>query len=102
MVKKDPLREVVDKIWPKTKKELEKDVEGALKLLSKGKEHLMNISDKSISKTKKISLGFKKEKLYYKLGKLTANTPKTQWKDTQKISLLIKEIKEIDKSMKKI
>ncbi len=101
MVKKDPFKEVVDKIWPKAKKELEKDIEAALKLLAKGKGHLKDISDKSIEKTKTLSLGIKKEKLYYKLGKLTANTPKCHWKDTQKINSLVKEIKDIEKSIKK-
>ena len=102
MTKKDTLKEVVDKIWPKTKQELEKGVENAKTMLAKGEKHLKDFSEKGIERTKKISLSLKKEKLCYSLGKLVAANPVSKWKSDEKINSLVKEIKDIDKQIKKI
>ncbi len=100
--KPDSFQEVVDKIWPKTKKELEKMAENAKKMLAVGEEHLKDWSEKGIEKTKKLSLSLKREQMYYMLGKLSATTPMTKWRTTKKISSVVKEIKELDKQIKKI
>lgn len=100
--KPDVFKEVADKIWPKTKKELEKMAENAKKMLAKGEEHLRDWSEKGIEKTKKLSLSLKREQMYYALGKLSATTPMTQWRANKKISAAVKEIKGLDKQIKKI
>ena len=102
MPKKDTIKEIVDKIWPKTKKELEKGGENAKKMLAKGEEYLKDFSEKGLEKTKKISLSLQKEKMYYVLGKAIASTAMTKWRTNKKITSTIKEIKEIDKQIKKI
>jgi len=100
--KPDTFKEVVDKIWPKTKKELEKMAENAKKMLAKGEEHLRDWSEKGIEKTKKLSLSIKREQMYYTLGKISATTPATKWRASKKISSTLKEIKELDRQIKKI
>ncbi len=102
MVKKDVFKEVVEKIWPRTKKELESGMEQAKKMLVKGEEYLKEVSEKGIEQTKKISLSLRREKLYYDLGKRSASTAVSRWKDNSKISALVKEIKELDRQIKKI
>lgn len=102
MVKKDPFKEVVEKLWPKTKKEIEKGMENAKKMLAKGEECLKELSEKGIEKTKKIALSLKKEKLYYDLGKTAAATAIDKWKSSKKISALLKTNREITKQIQKI
>jgi len=99
---KEKIKEVVDKIWPKTKKELEKGIENTKKLLNKGERYLKVISDKSIDGTKKLSLSLKREKLYYNLGKLLARLNKSKWSKDNKINDLITEIRGLDKEIRKI
>ncbi len=96
------LKEVVNKIWPKTKKELEKVRDNAKKLIDKGESYIKSFSEKSADKTKKISLSLKKEQLCYKLGKQLVQLPKSKWSSSKKVNDLVKEIKAIDKITKRI
>ncbi len=98
----EKFKDVVDKVWPKTKKELEKAIESAKKYLVKGEGYLKDVSEKGIEQTKKMSLSLKREKLYRDLGKVAADTAMTKWKTTKKITALVKEIKELNKQIKKI
>ena len=100
--KKNTFQEVTKDIWPNTKKELEKMMKNAKKMLDKGEAHLKDLSEKSINQTKKISLGLQKEKIYYDLGKTTAHTPNNRWRTTTKINKLLSKIKQIDKEIKKL
>ena len=95
-------KDVVEKIWPKTKKELEKIRENAKSLINKGESYIKTLSEKSAERTKKISLSLKKEQLYYKLGKQLVQLPKSKWNSNKKINDLVKEIKAIDKIIRKI
>ena len=100
--KNNRFQEVTKDIWPNTKKELEKMMKNAKKMLDKGEAHLKNLSEKSINQTKKISLRLQKEKIYYDLGKTAADTPNSKWKTTKKINNLLSNIKQIDKEIKKL
>ena len=100
--KKESLKEVVDRLWPKTKQELEKAVENTKKLIGKGEEYVKVMSEKSAEQTKKLSLSFKRERLYYTLGKAVAKTAQGKWSMSKKINRMVKEIKDTDKEIKKI
>ncbi|MFH1767755.1 MAG: hypothetical protein ABH858_01155 [Candidatus Omnitrophota bacterium] len=99
---KDKFKDVINKLWPRTKKELEKAIETAKSLIDKGEEHIKILSEKSIDSTKKISLGLRKEKVYYNLGKQLAVVPKGRWGKDEKIGGLINTIKAIDREVKKL
>ena len=100
--KKDTLKEVVDRLWPKTKEEIEKGMISAKKILAKGEKQLKELSEKGASKTKKLSLVLKREKLYFDLGKKIATTSTNKWTTNKRINALMKEIKSLDRQMKKI
>ncbi len=100
--KKDHFKEVAEKIWPMTKQELEKGIDNAKKMMVKGEKYLKSVSEKSINQTKKLSLSLRKEKLYYDLGKTVASMAATKFKSSKKISSLRKQIKDLDKEIKKI
>lgn len=102
MAKKETLKDGFDKTWPKRKKQLEKAIKDAKGLLGKGEAYLKNISEKGVQEAKKISLGLKKEKFHYDLGKVVASTATTKWKDDKKINGLLKEIKKIEKQISEI
>jgi len=97
MVKKETIKEVVDRLWPKAKKELDKGVENAKKVLVQSEKYLKEISEKGVAQTKKISLSLKREKAYYDLGKVIASTAAANWKTNRKITSLIKKIKRSNK-----
>lgn len=99
---KDMWKETVDKVWPKTKKELEKAVENAKVMLNKGETYLKTVSEKGLEKTKQLSLNLKKEKLHYELGKVVATTVSSTWTENKRIAALLKEIKSIDKQIAKL
>ena len=100
--KKETLKDVVEKMWPKTKKELEKGMENAKKMLIKGEEYLREVSEKGIKQTTKLSLSIKKEKLYYDLGKAVASTSLCKAAENRKIGKLMKAVKDLEKQIKKI
>ena len=102
MAKKDIVKETIDNVWPKTKKELEKALKNTRSMLVKGEKYLKTMSDKGIEKTKKLSLTLRKEKLYYDLGKASASISPTKWKGSKKITGLMKEFKDLDVQIKKI
>jgi molecular chaperone DnaK (HSP70) len=100
-MKKEKFKEVVEKLWPKTKKELEKVLENTKKMLEKGEKYIKTVSEKSAENTRKLSISLKREKLYYNLGKLVSRTPKNKWSNNKKIINLLKEIKLLDKEINK-
>ncbi len=95
-------KEIQTKIWPKTKKDLEKGMVEAKKMLSKGEKYVRNVSDKGVKETKKISLNLKKEQLYYQLGKALAHSQKSKWTENRKAEALVKKIKIINREIKKL
>ncbi len=102
MAKNDFFKEVKTKHWPNAKKELEKGIDNAKKMLSSGEKQIKQFSEKSAARTRKISLQVKKERLIYDLGKIVAATAKNKWSSSKKILNLKKEIKDLEKEIKKI
>jgi len=102
MGKNNTFKDIADKMWPRTKKELEKVIDNAKKMLGKGEDYLKDLSEKSVNQTKKISLVLQKEKLYYDLGKTLTKVPATRWKKHTKIGSLLKELKKLDAEIRKI
>ena len=100
--KKESFKEVVDKLWPQAKKEIDIGVKNAKKILAKSEKYLKELSEKGATQTKKLSLAIKREKAYYDLGKAVSAVPTTKWKTSRKISLLVKKIKGLDKDINKI
>ena len=101
-MKKDNFKKVVDNLWPKTKRELEKAIEKTKKMITKGESYIKAVSARSVDKTRKISLSMQREKLCYTLGRNIAKTPKSKWGSDKKIGELIKDIKTLDKEIRKI
>ena len=101
-VAQEKWKEMQTKLWPKTKKELEKGMAEAKKMLSKGEKYIKNVSDKGVKETKKMSLNLKKEQLYYQLGKALAHSQKTKWTENRKAEALVKKIKVLDREIKKL
>ena len=97
MAKKETIKEVVDRLWPKAKKELDKGVKNAKKVLAQSEKYLKEISEKGVAQTKKISLSLQREKAYYDLGKAIFSTTAANWKTNRKITSLIKKIKKLNK-----
>ncbi len=102
MAKKEFFKEAVDRLWPKAKKELDKGMRNAKKMLATSETYLKKLSVKGAAETKKISLSLKREKAYYDLGKATASVAVTKWKTSRKIASLIKVIKTLSKKIAKI
>ena len=100
--KKDTLKQTMDKIWPKTRKELEKALKNTKKLIVKGEKQVKTLSEKGAEQTKKLSLSLKKEKLCYDLGKVVANMPQNKWVKSKKVNDLVKEFKILNREIKKI
>lgn len=96
------LKETFDKMWPVTKKELEKAIENAKDLISKGEDSLKVMSDKSMATMKQVALSLKKEQVCFELGKTVAATAPAKWKTSKKIADFLKEIKKIDQEIKKL
>ncbi|MCP4652415.1 MAG: hypothetical protein GY858_03390 [Candidatus Omnitrophica bacterium] len=101
-IAKERLQEIKTKVWPKTKKELERAMKNAKQMIDKGEKHLKSLSEKGIDNTKKLSLSLKREKVYYDLGKVTAVTSKSKWSSTKKIDDLIQKAKDLTREMGKI
>lgn len=100
--KSDVIRKTVDKIWPSTKKELEKAGKGARILLTKGEKYLREVSVKGVKQTKKVTLGLQKEKLYYTLGKIVSNIDSEKWTTSKKIIDCRNEIRKLERKIRSI
>ena len=98
----ETLKETFDRIWPQAKKEIDKGVINAKKMLSQSEKYLKKLSVKGAAQTKKLSLSLNREKTYYVLGKAVSASPSTKWKTSRKISSLVKKIKNLDKNINAI
>ncbi len=100
--KKESLKATFDKLWPQAKKEIDTGVKNAKKMLAKSEKYLKELSEKGAAQTKKLSLSIKREKAYYDLGKAVSAASSTKWRTSRKISSLVKEIKVLDRDIRKI
>mgnify|MGYP001587554368 CR=1 FL=1 len=87
--KNSQFHDMVEKVWPKTKQELEKGMEVAKKIIEEGQKNIRILSEQSVKNTKKLSLNLRREKLYHDLGKVIANTPEGRWAESEKIKEFI-------------
>lgn len=81
---------------------VEKAIETTKETFRKGEDYLKEVSEKGVKETKKISLGLKREKLCYELGKTVAETPKTKWQSSKEIDGLMKQIRELNREIRKM
>ena len=98
----EKFNEFVNRVWPKTKRELEKGMVQTRKLIDQSEVYIKDLSKKGMVQTQKLSLTLKKEKLCRDLGKLVAGLPKAKWETTRKIGSLIRQIKAVDRTIKKL
>ncbi len=100
-MKAEKIKKEAERLWKGTKKDLDKVLDKTTKLLKKGEECIKDVSkdlsEKGKEKLEKIRLTVKREKLYYKLGKIISTLPKDKWGEDEKIDRLVEEIKNIDK-----
>ncbi|MBD3245550.1 MAG: hypothetical protein GF333_00880 [Candidatus Omnitrophica bacterium] len=94
-------KEVVEKVWPKTKKDLEKAREQTQKMIAQGEKQLQSMTERGIEKTQQLSESLKREKAYYTLGKTVAHLPKSRWGQTKKVTDLVDDIKKMTKEIEK-
>lgn len=81
---------------------VEKAIETTKETFRKGEDYLKEVSEKGVKETKKVSLGLKREKLCYELGKAAAETAMSKWQSSKKIGDLMGQIKELNKEIKNI
>jgi len=98
---KDKLQKLIEKAWPKTKKEVNKAVKSTKETIRRSEIYLAKLSKKGAKETQKFSLGLQKEKLHYDLGK-AVDCAGTKWKTNKKVGALLKEVKKINSRIKKI
>jgi len=84
------------KEWEKTKNQLTKFSQEAVKMAKKGEKELVEFSRKSKLHVDKTAIGLKKEKLYYLIGKEYAGI-KGPEKETPKLQKLVEELSKADK-----
>ena len=99
---KKTFKDTKNKVWPSTKRDLQKAIATAKKLIDKGEKHIKIISEKSIRSTKVISLNLKKEQIYYLLGKNVAQIGKSKWAKDKKVNNLLLDLKAINSEIKKL
>ncbi len=97
----DKFKQMVDKIWPRTKLELEKGLERTKKALSEGEKYLKEVSHESAENIHQLSLQLKRERAFYELGKTVVRVRKTSWATDKKIAKLTEEIKKLSREIKK-
>ena len=102
MAKKRDIKEILTKLWQTSQKDFEKITKETSKLLKKGEEALKEVSQKSKEKLELVSLTLKRERLYYRLGKLITTLPKSSWEKSKKINALVKEITNLTRQIKKL
>jgi len=93
--------DIKSEFWPKTKKGIGIAINSTKKVIDSGEQYIKKLSLQGINKTKEISLSLKREKLYYKLGRLIIVTPNHEWLDNEGIARLISQIRKIDQDLKK-
>lgn len=101
-MKKQDWKKSMEKLWKRTKKDLEKVLDDTTSLLKKGEVYFKELSAKSKDKLDLLALKVRREKLYYRLGKALANVPKTRWINNNKIDKLLSEIRSLNRKIRQI
>ncbi len=95
----ETLEEIKTRLWPKTKKELQRIMVNARQAVDRGEKYLKDISEKGIDNTRKLSLSFQREKLYYELGRQVASTARDKWDGNARTGTLWDDIKRLDRQI---
>ncbi len=95
MAKKFNMQKELEKLWPKTKKQLDRVAKDAMVLAKKSEKQLIELSEKGKIQFELTMLQVKKEQLFYKIGKAVAKNLK-RMKKTVTLAKLDKELKSIN------
>ena len=94
----DPkLKETFDRVWPKTKVELEKALRTTQILIHQGEKNVKMVSEQSLLEIKKLAVQLKTEALYLKLGRTVARISPDQWAGHKRVNALLKEVRRMDR-----
>ena len=94
------LQKEFKRVWSKTKKQLLKISDDAIRLAKKGEKELIKLSEKGRIQLEITLLNFKKEQLFYKIGKVAAKQAKV-FKQNKKLEKLYKEFLKINRQLAK-
>lgn len=98
---KKEVKKRVEAIWKEAKKDLDKVLKETTILVKKGEKQLKDISGKSKVQAEIISLKLQREKFYYELGKLVANSKDAKSKLGAKEIDILNKINKISLQIKK-
>lgn len=102
---KNQMKERMEKMWGKTRKDLDRAITDADKIMKKGEKYFSDISGKGKDNLDILVLTLQREKLYYELGKEVAQLSEGEAVDVKKEHELLNSIKslslQIDKLKKK-
>ncbi len=90
---KNQMKQKMEKMWKKTRKDLDKiitDTDGAMK---KGEKYLKDISGKGKKNLDVLALSLQREKLYYELGKTISQISEGKAVNVKKEHELLNSIK---------
>ena len=100
-IEKKELQKKIVQLWQRTRKDLELGLNETSRMLKVGEKYIKEVSEKSKERLELLNLRVKREKLYYKLGKIAANTAKSKLLSDKKAQELLSDIKKLTKEIKK-
>jgi hypothetical protein len=95
-------KEGMDKLWSKTRVELDRASKVAKELMDKGEQHAKELSVRGAREVRKLSLNVQKEGLYFRLGKAIAASSPESWQANKKALLIQNRIVKIDHALKRL
>ncbi|MFH1782264.1 MAG: hypothetical protein ABH848_01455 [Candidatus Omnitrophota bacterium] len=98
MTSKD-IKKIINKMWPKAKKELEKGIEETRKFIDNGERHVIDATEIGIKNVKIMAAHVKKEKLFYEIGKSVSKLSPKKWNTSKSILKGIEEIKKLNREI---
>ena len=98
MVDKFQFSKNLEKLWPQTKKQLEKMAADAKKLAQHSEKQLVQFSEKSKLQFELTVLQFKREQLFYRIGKAASKVIK-KIKQNKGLSQLSKELDSLSRQI---
>ncbi|MFC1704178.1 hypothetical protein ACFL1E_05290 [Candidatus Omnitrophota bacterium] len=98
MAAKSKFQKDLEKLWPQTKKQLDKMAKEAMVLAKKSEKQLIALSEKGKLQFELTMLQLKKEQLFYNMGKLVSQKSKGK-KKTAKVLKLKKELARLNRKI---
>ncbi len=100
-MKRKAFEKKIDRLWKIVKKDLDRVSEDTVRAVKKGEVYIKDKSEEGKKMLKVMTLTLQREKLYYELGRIVANTPKRKGAYPKKALSLLNEIKGINLNIKK-